>query len=321
MILQREYQMNNDTVTSLGKLADGSAQVHELEAEGWILSGRYRLLEEIGHGGMGKVHRVVDLEDSGRTCAVKVMHNHLKSDSKNRLRFEREARLAVGLNHPNILNVTDYGITEANEPFIIMELLSGDSLDALLKKQKRLMPDQFKNVFQQVCAGLQYAHESGVVHRDMKPSNIMLIPTPAAQSHVKIVDFGIAKVCRTTGELCPSTGKPLELSITQPGEIFGSPLYMSPEQCFGEEVDCRSEVYSLGCMMFESLCGDAPLRGKNARDTLLQRVHSNAPRLKEVCPDGAFSEDLEDLVARCLKREPADRFQSVAELGLALSRL
>lgn len=313
--------MNNDTTTSLSNLTTADRQANDSDMGGWILSGRYRLLEEIGKGGMGKVYRVVDLENPDRACAVKVMHNHLKSDSKNRLRFEREARLAVGLGHPNILNVTDYGITGANEPFIIMELLIGESLDILLNKQKQLPIDQFKDIFKQICAGLQYAHESGVVHRDMKPSNVMLIPIPGAQVHVKIVDFGIAKVCSTTGEVCPSTGKPLELSITQPGEIFGSPLYMSPEQCFGEEVDCRSEVYSLGCMMFESLCGDAPLRGKSARDTLLQRVQSDAPRLSDVCTNRDFGKNLEDLVARCLEREPAHRFQSVAELGQALSSL
>jgi eukaryotic-like serine/threonine-protein kinase len=294
-----------------------------------IISDRYRLLGDLGIGGMGKVFLAQDREN-GASCALKLMHNHLSGDSTSRLRFEREARLAVGLDHQNIVRVTDFGVTESNEPFMVMEFLVGESLQDLLKKHGRLPLEKFLPIFEQVCAGLQFAHDSGVVHRDMKPSNIMLLADTegGAKGRVKIVDFGIARVCKTTGEICPSSGKEIDadaveagMKLTQPGEVFGSPLYMSPEQCFGEEADCRSEVYSLGCMMFETLTGDAPLRGKNAMDTMLRRVHEKAPSLISACPEGNFPEELDNIVSRCLKRDPDDRFQNVAEVAQALSSL
>lgn len=306
--------MNDNTMRITAQMS----MVEETVPDSWLLSGRYRLLHQLGQGGMGKVFLGLDTKYRS-TCAIKIMHNHLRSDSTNRLRFEREAELAVGLKHHNVLNVTGYGVTEANEPYIVMEYLAGESLDDLLKNNKFLELSSFKAIFQQICSGLQYAHESGVVHRDMKPSNVMLLKNSSSEPHVKIVDFGIAKVCKTTGQVCPSSGK--ALNITQPGEIFGSPLYMSPEQCFGEEVNCQSEVYSLGCMMFEVLTGDAPWRGKNARETLMMKVQGEAPRLTQISPQRKFSKPLEDLVARCLQREPADRFQSIAEVHAALSGL
>lgn len=311
--------MHNDTEVTVSSPQKETLSAAP-QAERWVLLERYRLLELVGQGGMGKVYRVVDLNDNS-IAAVKVMHNHLKSDASSRLRFEREARLAVGLKHANVLEVTNYGLTDENEPFIVMEFLVGESLDEFIQRRKPpLAASMLVPIFMQICAGLHYAHQSGVVHRDMKPSNIMLIEdTNSDRLHVKIVDFGIAKVCKTTGEVCPTSGKPLDLSITQPGEIFGSPLYMSPEQCFGEEVNCRSEVYSLGCMMFESLTGTAPLRGKNARETFLQRMSGQAPRLSDIYPEGAFPKQLENIISRCLQRDPEDRFESVANLSIALS--
>lgn len=295
---------------------------------GAVLSLRYRLKAEIGVGGMGRVFQAMDCE-TGSLCAVKVMHNHLKEDAVNRMRFEREAQVAINLKHENIVAVTDFGITESNEPFIVMEYLEGKSLAELLQEQRRLALTDFGNIFIRVCQGLSYAHKSNVVHRDMKPSNIMLIDGDPTQ--VKIVDFGIARVCKTTGEICPTSSAALRslptsadaLSIgeadllqhlTQPGEVFGSPLYMSPEQCQGEEADCRSEVYSLGCMMFESLTGVPPLKGKNAMETLIQRISYNAPSISSVIPNLSFPDELSQIVSRALERAPENRYQSVNEV-------
>ena len=322
------------------------------------LAGRYSLLEEIGAGGMGKVFRAHD-QEADKVCAVKVMHNHLKADSTNTMRFEREARLALALKHKNVVDVMDFGLTETLEPFIVMEYLVGESLGDIIQYKGRLELERFAPIFAQICNGLSYAHASNVVHRDMKPSNIMLLAvsegsndrdqignaasrkTAGAQSgseHVKIVDFGIAKACGTTGDICPNSVAALRSlrdestnlapdmtdllqSLTQPGEIFGSPLYMSPEQCYGEEADCRSEVYALGCMMFETLTGRAPLKGRNAMETMLKRVNEKAPTMNEVLGHEEFDREIEQVIARCLERDPGKRYQTVAELGDTLQQL
>ncbi|HNG74680.1 MAG TPA: serine/threonine-protein kinase, partial [Candidatus Obscuribacter sp.] len=140
------------------------------------LAGRYRLLEEIGAGGMGRVFRAHD-QEADKVCAVKVMHNHLKADSTNTMRFEREAKLALALKHKNVVEVMDFGLTETSEPFIVMEYLVGESLGDIIQNKGRLELERFAPIFAQICSGLSYAHASNVVHRDMKPSNIMLLVT------------------------------------------------------------------------------------------------------------------------------------------------
>ncbi|MBS2003501.1 MAG: serine/threonine protein kinase [Cyanobacteria bacterium SZAS LIN-5] len=310
---------------------------------------RFRIVSEVGVGGMGKVFQAVE-QHSNKVFALKVMHNHLKNDPTNRMRFEREAKVAIDLRHKHIVEVTAYGFTESNEPFIVMEFLEGVSLQDVLKQKHRLELQEFFATFAGVCDGLSYAHESNVVHRDIKPSNIMLVNGDFNES--KIVDFGIAKVCKQTGEVCPETASALKSivtsvdapsalnsshavettvkmlvsqegasvlqNLTQPGEIFGSPLYLSPEQCMGEEADCRSEVYTLGCVMFESLTGTPCLKGSNAMETLLLRVQNDAPSINDLDEGQKFPVELEKVVARALHRNPDERYQSVRELGTAL---
>ncbi len=301
---------------------------------GTVIAGRYKLLADIGYGGMGRVFRALDTKHD-ELRALKIMHNHLQSDATNVKRFEREAELALGLKHENIVEVIDFGLTETGEPFIVMELLKGESLDDLLKHETRLPLDLFAILFPQICEGLSYSHASNVVHRDIKPSNIMIIDSQEGEQ-IKIVDFGIARVCGTTGVVCPTSSTILKAQpesdkdlspeqreelqrLTQPGEIFGSPLYMSPEQCQGEEADCRSEVYAMGCMMFESLTGKPPLKGENAMDTLLLRINEEAPAINKVVPGVTFPDTLEAVVAKALKRDPNERYQEVYELNAALN--
>lgn len=300
-----------------------------------ILAGRYELSDEIGSGGMGKVFRAIDHENES-VCAVKVMHSHLKKEAVSRKRFEQEAQVALGLSHENIVAVTNFGITELDEPFIVMEYLEGKALSDLLQEQRRLSLEQFSAIFTRICSGLSYAHTANVVHRDMKPSNIMLVGGDPSQ--VKIVDFGIAKVCKSSGEICPTSSAILSAmprtlealnsdemellqKLTQTGEVFGSPLYLSPEQCYGMEADCRSEVFSLGCMMFESLTGTAPLRGKNAMETLMERINNSAPSINAVDPLLTFPSGVERIVACALQQNPNKRFQTVADLLQALQAI
>ncbi len=301
---------------------------------GSTLGDRYRLLEAVGEGGMGRVFKALD-QQTQESCAVKLMHNNMRDNEVNRQRFEREAQVALGLRHPNVVAVIDFGFTKTKEPYIVMEYLEGESLSDLLQERGTLSFSNCRSVFLGVLSGLSYAHAANVVHRDIKPSNIMLVDNDCERA--KIVDFGIARVCKTTGEICPTSASTLKTlatgqtwnseqitlvqHLTQPGEIFGSPLYMSPEQFNGEEADCRSEVYALGCMLFETLTGVTPLKGKNAMETMYQRISQRAPSLQSVRAGLTFSHQLEMMVARTLEPDPRKRYQTVEELKSAFLNL
>lgn len=292
----------------------------------------YKLLKEVGSGGMGKVYQA-EKSDTGEICAIKVMHNHLSSDQNNRKRFEREARVTCGLNQENVVETIDCGVTKDDQPFIVMEYLEGNSLADMLFEKGRIDLATFYPFLVQICRGLAYTHNMSIVHRDMKPSNIMLV-RKGNETVAKIVDFGIAKICPRTGNCMSMSDERLkaidewnELDeeeeellqvLTAPGEVFGSPLYMSPEQCRGEIVDCCSEVYSLGCMIFECLTGVAPLKGRNAMETLFQRITMEAPSLNSVVDGLTFPSEIESIVTKALEKERRERYQSVCELKTAV---
>ncbi|MCW5821687.1 MAG: serine/threonine protein kinase [Cyanobacteria bacterium TGS_CYA1] len=292
----------------------------------------YKLLKEVGSGGMGKVYQA-QKSDTGEICAIKVMHNHLSADQNNRKRFEREARVTCGLNQENVVETIDCGVTKDDQPFIVMEYLEGNSLADMLFEKGRIDLATFYPLLVQICRGLAYTHNMSIVHRDMKPSNIMLVKK-GNETVAKIVDFGIAKICPRTGNCMSMSDERLkaidewnELDdeeeellqvLTAPGEVFGSPLYMSPEQCRGEIVDCCSEVYSLGCMIFECLTGVAPLKGRNAMETLFQRITMDAPSINSVAEELTFPAEIEAIVAKALEKERRERYQSVCELKTAV---
>ncbi|MDX2106052.1 MAG: serine/threonine-protein kinase [Candidatus Melainabacteria bacterium] len=292
----------------------------------------YKLLKEVGSGGMGKVYQA-QKSDTGEICAIKVMHNHLSADQNNRKRFEREARVTCGLNQENVVETIDCGVTKDDQPFIVMEYLEGNSLADMLLEKGRIDLASFYPLLVQICRGLAYTHNMSIVHRDMKPSNIMLVKK-GNETVAKIVDFGIAKICPRTGNCMSMSDERLkaidewnELDdeeeellqvLTAPGEVFGSPLYMSPEQCRGEIVDCCSEVYSLGCMIFECLTGVAPLKGRNAMETLFQRITMDAPSINSVAEGLTFPAEIQAIVAKALEKERRERYQSVCELKTAV---
>lgn len=278
---------------------------------GTILDGKYELTDLIGGGGSGLVYRGKHVV-LGNTVALKILHLSVLSRSDMVQRFQREARLTGLLSHPNIVAVRDFGLSQQNQPYLVMELIEGASLGEVLEKHGRPPLFECVNIFYQACAGLEHAHKKGLVHRDIKPSNLMLTDNGTAGVMVKLVDFGLA---RTTA-VEPGIAK-----ITQTGHVFGSPPYMSPEQCRGMEVDARADIYSVGCAFFEALQGWPPFLGKDPVDVLIKHVSEPPPPL--VFEDVPYQVHirLSNIVAKCLHKDPDKRYQSVSDLMRALDQV
>ena len=284
---------------------------HEIRP-GTVLGGRYRVLSLLGTGGMGVVYRVNQIF-LDKELALKTIDKRHISDVTIR-RFQQEARVVCAINHPNIISVHDFGLLDEETPFLVMEVVNGDTLNERLKKTGPMALEEAIPAFVQVCFGLAYAHEQGIVHRDMKPSNIMLLSGQASgNATVKILDFGIAKLSQHEGGEIQA--------LTRTGEIFGSPLYMSPEQCAGQRVDHRSDIYSLGCVLFESLTGTPPFVGENALATMMQHTSSSPPTLKEASLGKEFPPELEKILASALAKSPQSRYQNLGLMAHDLGAL
>lgn len=278
---------------------------------GSVLAGRYELVAVLGEGGMGSVflarHQLV-----GRQYALKIMWATQKEDEARYKRFIQESRVAGSFNHPNLASVYDYGETEEAYPFMVMDLVAGVSLERLLNDEGPLDLQRAVRIFWQICAGLAYAHERGLVHRDVKPANIMILNDNGVDQ-VKIVDFGISKVLEHGGQTMPE--------LTKAGELFGSPLYLSPEQCLGHAVDQRSDIYSLGCVMFQTLTGHPPFSGETSVETIVMHLHAPVPPLTGRKERPALITEIEAIVDKCLAKEVEDRYQKVTEVACDLTRL
>lgn len=239
-----------------------------------------------------------------KDVAIKILH-HVNELSVQR--FQREAQAAYNLHHENVVAVHEFGVTDEGQPYMVMEYIEGKTLSTVIDERGALPLDLCINVFRQVCSGVLHAHSRGVVHRDLKPSNIMLTNPESWSPEVRIVDFGIAKVLdfEDSGS---DTGK-----LTRTGDFVGSPQYMSPEQCLGKTVDLRSDIYSIGCIMFEALTGRAPFNGGTSMEVMLKQMNDKPPSLKESCGK-TFPVWIERLVARCLAKDPEQRFQTVDDM-------
>ena len=270
---------------------------------------QYEILEEVSAGGMGKIYRGLH-KRTGARLAIKVMHSHLSHNEKNLLRFEQEARTATTLQHPNIVVVYDFGITPGQIPYLVMEWIDGTNLDPVVRRGGPLSVDRFIHIFGQCASALGLAHSKGVIHRDIKPSNIILFNTPERPDFVKIVDFGIAKVLDDSDDI----------SLTRTGDILGSPQFMSPEQCQGEPMDPRSDIYSLGCVMYEALVGQPPFSGENAVQLMYKHVHEIPKQPRTIKSDLQMADILEPILFRCLQKDPNKRFNSMSELESELKR-
>lgn len=279
---------------------------------GQTLDKKYLITGFLGEGGMGSVFKGSHVHLK-RDCAIKIIRQQHISDPVALKRFKLEAEAASILKHPNIIDIYDFGITDDDLAYIVMEYLPGESLDDLLKRHRYLHYEQAIPIFLQVCDALAHAHSKKVLHRDLKPPNIMVFDSEVTGFKIKIVDFGIAK-------LLPGTGHDLE-KLTQTGEVFGSPMYMSPEQCMGQSLDGRSDIYALGCIIYQTLTGKLPFVGDNFIQVVVQHINSQPPTFAEVAPDVAVPADLERITFQCLSKEKEIRFTDAKELKKCLQEL
>jgi len=277
---------------------------------GQTFADRYEILSLLGHGGMSIVY-LARHKFMNRKVAIKVLHPEMTTDLNNVKRFRQEAEAVSTLQHPHLINVFDFGLSLEGEAFLVMDYVEGVTLNDILRKEGTLSLERFVNVFSQTCDALQHAHERGVIHRDLKPSNIMLVKEPNGSESVRVIDFGIAKLDykhRTAANL------------TQPGEVFGSPTYMSPEQCMGVPTDARSDVYSLGCVMHEALTGGPPFLSEDPYQTMNSHVNQPPEPLNKVDPTLQIPACFEELIMRTLEKISSSRPQSMAEVQGELAK-
>lgn len=275
---------------------------------GTVLNQRYEVLELVGSGAMGALYRGKHLA-LDRPVAIKLLRGDLTDSDKHMDRFAREAKAAAGLQHANVAHVYDVGNTDDGAPYLVMDYLDGRSLAAIIADLGPMPVKRALPLMKQIAAGLGYAHAQGLIHRDIKPSNIMVVPDSGSET-VKIIDFGIAKAMDEH-----------QSALTGTGEVFGSPLYMSPEQCQGHKLDSRSDIYSFGCVMYEMLTGVPPLKGDTLVSTVYKHMNEQPKAFAEAAPGINVPADLSAIVMKCLCKSPADRYASCTEIADALSRV
>jgi serine/threonine protein kinase len=279
-------------------------------AENQVIEGRYRVIGLLGEGGMGAVYKVEQMFLK-KEQALKTLSAGRMSDVAWR-RFQKEATAASLLDHPGLIKVQDFGLIGDTQPFFVMDLAQGETLAAIIRRCGPLPLDMVLVIFRQICLGMGYAHKKHVIHRDIKPSNIMVSNYgDRLQMTVKIVDFGIAKQLNMDDAD----------SLTRTGEVFGTPYYMSPEQCLGRTVDDRSDAYSVGCVLFEALTGLPPLIGDTALGTMMKHQSEKPPSLKEATLGKEFPDDLERVVAKLLAKDPRSRYNALEEVTVDLDRI
>ncbi len=282
----------------------------EDDLTGKILADKFELTAFLGSGGMSEVYKARHIV-TGKVVAVKILHQKLAKDEVTSKRLKQEAQAAGALKHSSILSVHDFGVDSAGTPFLVMDFLDGVSLSDILKKEGPLPLDRFLTIMQQVASALAHAQQQNVVHRDLKPSNIMILKE--GKDRAMIVDFGIAKLVDPNNEASQR--------LTQTGELFGSPLYMSPEQCTGAPVDPRSDVYAMGCVMFEALTGNTPYMGETVFDTIHRHINASPPPLLAPHLEASVRDRMEGIILKCLAKSPTDRYQSAASIEAELRKI
>jgi len=284
--------------------ADGVALETDADSLiGTTLARKYRIDARLNEGGMGTVYRGTHVL-MDKTVAIKVLRPSLAADEKIVARFSREARAASRISHPNALSVTDFGEDESGHVFLVMEFLSGKTLKQVIRDQGPLPITRVVDITRQIGDALHAAHAQGVVHRDLKSDNIMLLDTMTGD-HAKVLDFGIAKINEPDGTADPS--------LTAPNLVIGTPQYMSPEQCSQDsEIDARSDIYSLGVILFEMLVGHVPFSGESPTMVMMKHLQEPVPSILDERTD--VPPAVARVVARAMAKVPDNRYQNVAEL-------
>ena len=273
----------------------------------FVAEGQYQIVRFLGRGAIGSVF-CVEKADSKKLFALKTLNTTISTDTTWR-RFQKEIDAASRLDHPNLVKAVDFGLLEDERPFMVMEFVEGITLSDAISSRGRLSTDEVLSIFTPLTDALAYAHREKVVHRDLKPSNIML-QSKEGRVIPKLVDFGIARIASEAG-----------ITLTQVADVFGTPLYMSPEQCVSAIVDHRSDIYSLGCVMFETLTGAPPFSGDSSLTTMMKHRSDTPPTLSEASLGVAFSKGWEELIAKMLVKDPAHRIQNCEEVLSRLNRL
>jgi eukaryotic-like serine/threonine-protein kinase len=277
--------------------------VEDLDLSGEVLDRRYRVLERMSEGGMGVVYRGVRTK-LDRPVAIKILHGALIDGSRGKKRFEREAQMMARLDHPHCVSIIDYGV-HRQKPYVVMELVRGQSLHDMLAELGRLEIPRAVEIMRQILSGLAHVHDQAILHRDLKPANIMITPKAPLGLHVRLLDFGLARM------LGASTSLSNDIAV-------GTPSYMSPEQCRGENVDVTCDIYACGIVLFEMLTGKKPLTSDDPLETIKMQTHALPPRLADMAP-GNYGQ-LEDVVERALAKMPSDRYPSAVAMSEALDR-
>jgi len=274
------------------------------------IANQFRILEKIGSGGMGAVYKA-EQPDMRRFVAVKILHPRYLSRPDLVSRFRREARAMSHLQHPNTAKVYLYGQLEDGACYFVMEYLAGKNLAQTVRAEGPMSPERAVAVMSQACGALAEAHAQGIVHRDLKPENIFLTNLGGIADYVKVLDFGLAKV--TEREMRPGS-----LILTQEGMVFGTPEFMSPEQARGEKLDGRSDIYSLGIILYELLTGKLPFDANQPMEFIQRHIKDPPIPLSKRAPGRNFPPALEAVVDKALSKKPEDRYASATELGQAL---
>ncbi len=278
---------------------------------GRVIADRFKVVSLLARGGMGKVY-VAEQAPLGRVCALKILNpNYIgDADPEFHRRFYREASIASKITHPNSVTIFDYGKTDDDIYYMAMELLEGQTLHQAIREAGTFPEERVGRISQQICRALREAHSLEVIHRDLKPANIFLTRHGDGDDFVKILDFGLVK----------HLGERPEEQLTQTGLFMGSPKYMAPEQIQGGHVDPRTDIYSLGIMMYEMLTGKVPFERPTSVNILMAHVGEPPPPMRQVNPNLVCTPIFEDLVMRCIAKDPNERFSSMDEVLQALKR-